>query len=140
MNNRRPSGPKAPHHDSAGQEDLTLLVKMIAREAAREALSAFTEALTVPTCPGVAPRGPMIQKEARTAEESDAGKPIGSDERYFSVAQVAVRLAVSQKWVRRRIASGELPALRAGKLVRVGERALTACVGKAGLGKAQPTQ
>lgn len=38
---------------------------------------------------------------------------------HVTVAEAAVRLNVSEKTVRRRIASGELPAVRVGRAVRV---------------------
>ena len=52
-------------------------------------------------------------------------------ERFLSVAEVAKRLGVSEKTVRRKIASGDLPAHRVGKLLRVSERILTAYVTRA---------
>ena len=52
-------------------------------------------------------------------------------ERFLSVAEVAKRLGVSEKTVRRKIASDDLPAHRLGKLLRVSERILTAYVTRA---------
>jgi excisionase family DNA binding protein len=48
---------------------------------------------------------------------SDFDQMTGSDERFFTIAVVAEMLAVSERWVRRRIAMGELPAHRMGKLL-----------------------
>jgi len=49
----------------------------------------------------------------------------------LSVAEVAVRLDVSPKTVRRMIDRGDLRAHRIGRLVRVGERSLADYLGKA---------
>ena len=68
------------------------------------------------------------------AQEGHAGKecaPPEPEERFLSVAEVAKRLGVSEKTVRRKIASGDLPAHRVGKLLRVSERILTACLTRA---------
>jgi excisionase family DNA binding protein len=66
---------------------------------------------------------------------SDSEEEIGLDERFFTVAAVAKRLDVSEKSVRRKIASGELPAHRVGRLLRIGERGLSAYLVKARMGK-----
>ena len=49
-------------------------------------------------------------------------------EQFLSVAAVADMLKVSQKTVRREIASGDLPTHRVGKLLRVSEGDLEAYV------------
>jgi excisionase family DNA binding protein len=51
-------------------------------------------------------------------------------ERLLSVAEVAVRLHVSEKTVRRKIATFDLPAVRVGTLIRVSDRLLTAYLTK----------
>lgn len=40
---------------------------------------------------------------------------------YLDVKQVAERLGVSQKTVRREVRSGRLPAIRIGRLIRIAE-------------------
>jgi excisionase family DNA binding protein len=57
----------------------------------------------------------------------------GADEteRFFTVAAVAEMLCVSPKTVRRRIADGELRAVRFGKMLRVGERSYTTYISHA---------
>jgi excisionase family DNA binding protein len=57
------------------------------------------------------------------------------EEQLFPVTLVAEKLAISEKSVRRKIASGELPAHRVGKLLRVGERDLVTYLARARLGK-----
>jgi excisionase family DNA binding protein len=57
------------------------------------------------------------------------------EERFFPVALVAEKLAISEKSVRRKIATGELPVLRVGKLLRIGERDLAAYLAQGRLGK-----
>jgi excisionase family DNA binding protein len=121
MTNRRPLGANAPTGNAAVEDDLTRLVRLIARQAAQEALKAFTHGLeTSARHPGAASDPPF-----RRGNKPRAADPA---ERWLTVAAVAERLGVSQKWVRRKIASGELPAHRVGKLLRIGERDLEACV------------
>ena len=49
-------------------------------------------------------------------------------ERFLSIAEVAERLGVSEKTVRRKISSGDWPAHRVGKLIRISEGVLAAQV------------
>jgi excisionase family DNA binding protein len=64
-----------------------------------------------------------------TATKANASPEPG--ERFLKVAEVAVRLDVSPKTVRRMIDRGDLRAHRIGRLVRVGERSLANYLGKA---------
>ena len=133
MTNRRPIGASASTSKPVAEDDLTRLVKAVARQAALEAFNEFMAALEMPGGHGTAP-SPHPQPQEETAPEANPSlDPVG--ERFLTVAAVAERLDVSEKWVRRKVAKGELPAHRVGKLLRVGERALTAYVAKAGLGK-----
>ena len=134
MTNRRPTGASAPTGNPSGEDALTRLVGLIARQAAQEALTAFTEGLVTRAGHPGAPFDPPIQLESESlGTAGEAGPPPEPGERWSSVAAVAERLGVSQKWVRRKIASGELPAHRVGRLLRVGERGLTAFVAGARL-------
>jgi excisionase family DNA binding protein len=133
MSNRRPTGANGPTGNPSGEDDLTRLVRLIARQAAQEALKAFTDALATRTGHTRAPFDPPIQLESESLETAgEAGPPPELGERWLSVAAVAERLGVSEKWVRRKIASGEMPAHRVGRMLRIGERGLAAFVaGKA---------
>jgi excisionase family DNA binding protein len=102
---------------------------MIARQAAQEAFRLFKDALETSIAQARSPSGAAAQLEAPGADT--AGKAPQSPqpgERFLSVAEVAKRLDVAEKTVRRKIASGELPAHRVGKLLRIGERDLVAFV------------
>jgi excisionase family DNA binding protein len=136
MINRRPIVANDANGKAAGEDDLTRLVRVIAREAAREAFKAFAEALNGP----VDPSGPLMdpsipRRSPAEGTTSDASQTNGSNERFLSVAQVADRLGLSEKSVRRKIARGELDAHRVGKLLRVRERGLDAYLARARLGK-----
>jgi excisionase family DNA binding protein len=125
-------GAKAGTLDAAPDDHLMRLVRLIARQAAQEAFNLFKEALETSIARAKLMTGPPAQREA--AAEDTAGKAPQSlepGERLLSVAEVATRLGVAEKTVRRKIASGDLPAHRIGKLVRVGERSLTAYVTRA---------
>jgi excisionase family DNA binding protein len=138
MTNRRPKGANAPT-GKATDDELTRLVRLIARQAAQEALKAFTDGLETQTGHPGAPFDPPIQLEGGslgTAGEADPRAEPG--QRWLSVATVAERLGVSEKWVRRKIASREMPAHRVGRLLRVGERGLAAFVAGARLGRDEP--
>jgi excisionase family DNA binding protein len=112
--------------EANGEDDLIRLIRIIARQAVREAFSVFREAVdedAVKPLPALDPRNP------EQAQEGPAGKewaPPEPGERFLSVAEAATRLGVSEKTVRRKIASGDWPAHRVGKLLRVSERVLTA--------------
>jgi excisionase family DNA binding protein len=41
--------------------------------------------------------------------------------RFFTIAEIARQFGVSEKWVRRRIAEGQLPAHQMGCLIRISE-------------------
>ena len=125
MTKRRPIGANHPTNSAVGEDSLTRLVRLIARQ---EALRVFRGALETPADDaGPAPLSdPSMWSENRpeaTACEADPSPEPG--ERLLSVAEVAVRLNVSEKTVRRKIAI-DLPAVRVGKLIRVSERVLTA--------------
>jgi excisionase family DNA binding protein len=114
--------------EGSDQADLARLIRIIARQAAQEAFSVFLDALD-----GSAIKAPPLQDlpKLEHAQEGDPGKERVSPqrgERFLSVAEVSKKLGVSEKTVRRKIASGDWPAHRVGKLVRVSERVLTAHV------------
>jgi len=69
--------------------------------------------------------GPKLE-QAQNGHTVKECAPPDPGERFLSVVEVAKRLGVAEKTVRRKIASGDLPAHRVGKLVRVGESSLTA--------------
>lgn len=111
------------------------LIQAIARQAAQEAYEAFITALDRPLTSSGAPSDPKTIPQGSKSEgaTSDAGLEIGSDERFFSVAEIADQLGLSQKSVRRKIAKGELIAIRIGKLRRIGERSRAAYIARARL-------
>jgi excisionase family DNA binding protein len=105
---------------------------MIARQAAREAFAVFIDSLEARAVNDQPPRDRLAPGHA---SEGDAGKAHGPPEpgeRFLSVAEVAKKLDVSEKTVRRKIASGDWPAHRVGKLVRVSDRILTAHLTRTG--------
>jgi excisionase family DNA binding protein len=132
-----PRGPIRPSPGTGGasqDDDLRRLVCIIARQAAQEAFNLFRDALET----SIARAGPPSNFPAQQEGTADvaANKVLqspGSGERFFSVAEVAVRLDVSEKTVRRKIQSGALPAHRVGKLLRIGECDLAACVARPSL-------
>jgi excisionase family DNA binding protein len=131
MTYRRPIGRKDPPVNADGADDLTRLIRTIARQAAQEAFNLVRVALETPSAPAGSPCGPpeLEKRRDKTAAKTNASPEPG--ERFLSVAEVAVRLNLSSKTVRRMIDRGELPAHRIGRLVRVGERSLAVCLGKA---------
>ena len=107
------------------KEELSRLVKTIARQAAREAFRAFMEALELGASHAATPSDvSMIPEQAPQDTAAKADPSFEPEERFLSVAEVAKRLDVSEKWVRRKIVAGDLPAHRVGRLLRVGERTL----------------
>jgi excisionase family DNA binding protein len=124
MTNRRPTVANGAPDAGGGDDDLTRLVRVIARQAAQEAFNLFRDALETP----LARARPASDPQQAAAREVTADKAPESGERFLSIAEVAKRLGVSVKTVRRKIGSGELPAHRVGKLLRIGERSLAACV------------
>ena len=138
MTRRRPIVANDAPGKAAGEDDLTRLVRVIAREAAREAFKAFTEALNGPVGPSGPLSDPSIPRRSPAeGTTSDASQTNGSSERFLSVAQVADRLGLSEKSVRRKIARGELAAHRVGKLLRVRECGLHAYLARVRLGNRQ---
>jgi excisionase family DNA binding protein len=110
------------------EDDLVRLVRIIARQAAQEALAVFKDDLYAR---GIGDQPLPDRSTPDPARESSAGKGRGlteSGERFLSIAEVAKRLDVSEKTVRRKVASGDLPAHRVGKLLRVSEGNLRAYV------------
>jgi excisionase family DNA binding protein len=128
MTNRRPTV-KVPTTDASGEDDFTRLVRVIARQAAKEAFNLFRDVLETrsiqvglpcnPTKLGIGPEN--------TATKTDPSPE--QTERFLSVAEVAVRLGVSEKTVRRMIYRGGLRAHRVGRLIRVSECSLADCLG-----------
>jgi excisionase family DNA binding protein len=122
---------KRPAAEAGDEDDLTRLIRIIARQAAREAFSVFRDALDVTAFRDL----PLLDRSKQEhAQEGHAGKeraPPEPGERFLSVAEVAKRLGVSEKTVRRRIASGDWPAHRVGQLIRVSERILTTYLARA---------
>jgi hypothetical protein len=81
---------------------------MIARQAAREAFSVFKDAFDARAV-GDSPL--LDPSKLERAQQGHAGKkwaPSEPGERFLSVAEVAKRLGVSEKTVRRKIASGSI--------------------------------
>ena len=136
MTNRQPTGANAPTGKSCSDDDLTRLVRLIARQAAEEALKSFKDALETHAAHAEAPTDSRIQPEDELlGTAGDADPPPEQRERWLSVAAVAERLDVSEKWVRRKIASRDLPAHRVGRLLRVSERGLADYVARTRLGR-----
>jgi excisionase family DNA binding protein len=126
MTKRRDQGANHPTGNAVGENSLTRLVRLIARQ---EALRVFSGALETPTADAEPARLSNLSMPSENRPEAVAS---GADpspepgEQFLSVAEVALRLDVSEKTVRRRIASGDLLAHRIGKPIRVNERVLTA--------------
>jgi excisionase family DNA binding protein len=134
MTNRRQIGANTPSSNADVEDDLTRLVRTIARQAAQEVVKALRDAQEARASRGGAPSDPLIPQGGRIeGAMSEAGQGIGSDERFFSVAEIADQLGLSQKSVWRKIAKGELVAIRIGKLRRIGERSRAAYITQARL-------
>ena len=131
MTRHRHVGEKRSAAEASGEDNLKRLIRTIARQAALEAFSVFRDALDASA--GKDP--PLLDRsKLELAQEDCAGKergPPDPGERFLSVAEVAAKLGVSEKTVRRKIASGDWPAHRVGKLLRVSERILTAYLAQA---------
>ena len=130
MTKRRPIGRKDLPVNADGEDDLTRLIRTIARQAAREAFNLVRDAFETPLAPAGSPCG-SPELENRPDKVSKANPSPEPGERFLKVAEVAVRLDVSPKTVRRMIDRGDLRAHRIGRLVRVGERSLANYLGKA---------
>jgi len=136
MTKPQPIGANIATADAPAEDELSRLVKAIARQAAREAFRAFMEALESGTSQAATPSDASTHPEQTPRNTTAKADPsFEPEERFLSVAQVAKRLDASEKWVRRKIAAGELPAHRVGRLLRVGERTLQDCLAKARLRK-----
>jgi excisionase family DNA binding protein len=130
----QPTSAKVATGDPPAKDELSRLVKAIARQAAREAFRAFMEALESGTSHAATPSDVSTHREQPPQETgANADTAFEPEERFLSVAEVAKRLNVSEKWVRRKIAGGELPAHRVGSLLRVGERTLAGCLARSRL-------
>jgi excisionase family DNA binding protein len=112
---------KRPAAQASGEDDLTRFVREIARQAAREAFNLFREEM--PSAPAGPQRG-SPELEIRPDKVSKANPSPEPGERFFKVADVAVRLAISQKTVRRMIDRGDLRAQQVGRLLRIRARDL----------------
>jgi excisionase family DNA binding protein len=118
----REIGAKKPTVRDIGEDDLIRLVRILAREAAQEAFAVFMDARK-----GHSSQAPPLPNRSRLTDHRSDGSTMNkspspaSDERSLSVQEAAARAGVSQKTIRRRIKSGELPALRFGKLYRIRE-------------------
>ena len=66
MTSRRPIGGKDPRVKADGEDDLTRLIRTIARQAAREAFNLVRDAFETPLAPAGSPRGPQNSKTGRT--------------------------------------------------------------------------
>jgi excisionase family DNA binding protein len=131
MTRCRPVGEKRRAANASGEENLTRLMRTVARQAAREVFSLFIDALDARAVKDVSLLDRLRLEhvlEARAGKESAPPEP---GERFLSVAEVAKRLGVAEKTARRVIARGDLPAHRVGKLIRVSEHTLTAYVTRA---------
>lgn len=135
MTKPRPIKADVATGDAPAKEELSRLVKAIARRAARETFRAFMEALESGTSHVATLSEASTRPEQAPGTAAKAEPPFEPEERFLSVAEVAKRLNVSEKWVRRKIAAGDLPAHRIGRLLRVGERALLDCLARARLRK-----
>jgi hypothetical protein len=103
MTHRRTIRAAAPALRTADEDKLLRLIRAIARQAAQEAYKAFINALDRPLTSSGAPSDPTIPQGSESeGTTSEAGQGIGSDERFFSVAEIADQLGLSQKSVRRK--------------------------------------
>jgi excisionase family DNA binding protein len=123
MTRRRPIGKKRIA-EASGEDNLTRLIRTIARQAAREAFIVFKDALDASMGKGQLLLDCSKLEHAQESHPEEERAPPEPEERFLNVAEVAKRLGVSEKTVRREVASGNLPAHRVGKLVRVSERVL----------------
>jgi excisionase family DNA binding protein len=137
MSNCHPAGAAAPPGKTPADDDLTRLVRLIARQAAQEAFKIFRDEFKA----SFAQAGPPVDLQDKMDAAPDGfAKAVpsrGGAERFLSVIEVAVKLGVSSKTVRRMINRGELPVHRVGKLLRVGEHALCARLAEGSRGKRQ---
>jgi excisionase family DNA binding protein len=130
MTNRRPIGVKVPTTDTGGEDDFTRLVRVIARQAAKEGFNVFRDGLetrSIQVGPPCNPPELKIRAENTATKTRRSPEP---GERFLSVAEVAMRLGVSGKTVRRMIQRGDLRAHRIGRLVRVSESSIADTFGK----------
>jgi excisionase family DNA binding protein len=122
MTRRRPNCADAQSFTLPAEDKLTRLIRTIARQAAQEVFKALRDAQEAPASPVGTPSDPLIpQGTSIEAAMSESGRGIGSAERFFSVAEIADQLGLSQKSIRRKVANGELTAIRIGKLQRISE-------------------
>ena len=137
MTNRRLARANAPTGRPSGEDDLTRLVRLIARQAAQEAFKVFRDEFKASFVQAGPPVDLQDQMEAALDGFAKAVPSRDGAERFLSVIEVAVKLGVSSKTVRRMINRGELPVHRIGRLLRVGEHALYAGLAEGSRGKLQ---
>ena len=138
MTNRRPTRTNEPSGSVAVDDDLTRLLRTLARQAVLEAFNAIREALETPTSPAEAASDvPIPDAKSPAPTASEAGQSAGLVGQLLPVAAAAKMLHVSEKTVRRKIATGDLPAHRVGNLVRIGELDLADYLAKTRLGKVE---
>jgi excisionase family DNA binding protein len=116
---------KPPVAEVGGADDFPRLIEIIARQAAREAFRAFKEALDAGAVRDAHLFDRLNHDHPQVGQQGNERVPPEPGERLLSVADVAGRLGVAEKTVRRKISAGDLPALRVGKLIRVRENTLT---------------
>jgi len=114
MTKRRNQGANHPTGNAIGEDSLTRLVRLIARQ---EALRIFSGALESPAADAERARlsNRSIPSENRPETMAKADPSLEPGQRLLSVAEVAVRLHVSEKTVRRKIATFDLPAGQRGR-------------------------
>jgi excisionase family DNA binding protein len=138
VTNRRPTRTNEPSGSVAVDDDLTRLLRTLARQAVLEAFNAIREALETPTSPAEAASDvPIPDAKSPAPTASEAGQSAGLVGQLLPVAAAAKMLHVSEKTVRRKIATGDLPAHRVGNLVRIGELDLADYLAKTRLGKVE---
>jgi excisionase family DNA binding protein len=119
MTTRGHIGARTGSGGNAADDDLTRLVRLIARQAAQEAFAVFKDALETSIAQAKAASDAHAQEAAAEVRADKALQSPESGERFLSVAEVAVRLDVSEKTVRRMIDREELAAIRVGSQLRI---------------------
>ena len=121
---RAPHWRKSPGRQRSRRQPNGSVIRMIARQAAREFFSLVSDALDTRLSSGRADSGPA-EIENRPENSARRKRTLVSSQRASSRASLqCLRLGVSQKTVRRKVSLGELHAQRVGRLLRVSERDL----------------